>query len=201
MDRYLPPYKPLAKLDLEHPGSLGGGCTGEQYTHFRYQAYQAMQRARSVAREAMAEFEQVFDRRYGVIERDPPDGDADLAVIAAGSMCGTVRQVVREMRAKGKRVALVKLRMFRPLPVEDLLEAIARAPKVAVIDRDATLDVGGLVCQEIKAMLYGRSARPVFGFITGLGGVDITPDRVRRMIDFALENDAPAEPVWVEVNP
>lgn len=200
VDRYLPPYAPVFRLNPDDPKAYGGTCIGTEYTHFRYNGYQAMHRAKSVARQAMAEFAEVFGRQYGSIDCDYGSDNVDVAIVAMGSMTGTIRQVVRDMRAAGKRVGLVKIRMFRPFPTKELLDALDQVKKVVVIDRDVTFDTGGILCQEIKAVLYSNGVKPIFGFIVGLGGVDVTPQRVRRIIDYVLESDAPvAESLWVEV--
>lgn len=204
VDQYLPSYSPLFRLDPDQPKSSGGATTGLQYTHFRYDGHQAMQRARAVARQAMADFESLFGRRYGLVECDGLENGAEVALVAMGSMAGTIRHAVREMRADGQSVGLAKVRMFRPFPIEELLAALDKVRKIVVIDRDATFDSGGILSQELRAALYGRpgfgTGKPIFGFIAGLGGSDVTADMVRRIVGHVLENESPAEGcLWVEV--
>ncbi len=204
VDKYLPPRKPLFKLDPDNPAGFGGTTTGEEYTNFRYCSYEATLQAPQVISEALDEFGRIFGRKYGLIESDfSSDDPPEIAVIAMGAMVGTIRHAIALEREAGRKVGLIKIRSFRPFPAELLNEKLKGVKKVAVIDRDISLGSGGVVCQEVKAALYSHFSgnyQPVFGFIVGIGGSDVTIDQVRGMIDYAdRHNIAEANPQWIEV--
>jgi pyruvate/2-oxoacid:ferredoxin oxidoreductase alpha subunit len=86
----------------------------------------------------------------------------------------------------------MKIKRFRPFPVEEIYEAIRGARKIAVIDRNLSAGVGGIFAQELRASLYSREEKPpVFGFVSGLGGRDITPERIEEAIQYTMDHDRP----------
>ena len=96
------------------------------------------------------------------------------------------------MREEGRAVGLLKIKMFRPFPLEELKEALGGVRKVAVIDRNLSPGVGGIFAQEIRAALSEDGAPPrLFGFVTGLGGRDITPELISQAIRYSLEREEP----------
>jgi pyruvate/2-oxoacid:ferredoxin oxidoreductase alpha subunit len=109
--------------------------------------------------------------------------------------------VVDELREEGYKIGLLKVRMFRPFPAKDVREALIGARKVAVIDRNISFGHGGIFAEEIKSALYNGTHRPpIFGFIIGLGGRDVTPASIRGIAEYTFEHDVPAtEIIWREV--
>jgi pyruvate/2-oxoacid:ferredoxin oxidoreductase alpha subunit len=98
------------------------------------------------------------------------------------------------MRERGKKVGLLKIRFFRPFPFDDVKSVLLRAEKVAVIDRNISYGAGGIFFQEVKSALYNESKKPpIFGFITGLGGRDVTPEIIREIIEYTEKNEKPEE--------
>jgi pyruvate ferredoxin oxidoreductase alpha subunit len=153
-----------------------------------------------VAQQVGAEFGKTFGRSYDVVEKYRMNG-ADLVLVTSGSIAGTSRVVVDELRAEGQKVGLLKMRMFRPFPFAALREALKDAQKVAVIDRNISYGHGGIFASEAKAALYGSAHQPVvYPFIIGLGGRDVTPLSIRKIVSYVQEHDAPAEQIiWMEV--
>lgn len=203
VDSYLPPRKPLFRLDSANPASYGGTTTGEEYTHFRYRARDAMKSVPAAADEAFAEFGRLFGREYDRLMCHELGDGTEVAVVAVGSVLGAVRQAVRDLRRNGVPVGMIKLRLFRPFPATELAVALRGVSKAVVIDRDVSLGTGGVLCQEVRAALFdaGKScgSLPVFGFIAGLGGADITSDQVAGMVEYALQREKPPEEVlWLE---
>jgi pyruvate/2-oxoacid:ferredoxin oxidoreductase alpha subunit len=111
----------------------------------------------------------------------------------------TSRTVIQKLVQKGYPIAGIKIKRFRPFPSEEIYEAIRGAKKLAIIDRNLSAGVGGIFAQELRASLYSREERPqVFGFISGLGGRDITPELIEEAIQYTLEHPQPGEEIlWL----
>ena len=169
-----------------------------RYFVARYQQHRDMSRALEVVERADAEFRERFGRGYPPVESYRME-DAEVAVVISGSAAGTCREVVEALRITGLKIGLVKMRLFRPFPRLLVRKALSGVKKVAVIDRNLCPGVGGIFWQEIKSALYGLTGGPaVYGFISGLGGEDITYRLVDKAIRFTLEEDVPeAEVVWL----
>lgn len=202
VDRYLPPYVAPFKLDTEDRLTFYASSTPCPATHYeyRYHAQQAMERVPEVLRKAERHFYELFGRRYGTVEEYYLDG-AELVIVAAGSMTSTMKRVVEELRQKGEKVGLLRIRMFRPFPKEEIRQLLKGVPKVAVFDRNISLGEGGILSQSIKSTLYHVDQKPiVFGFIVGLCAVDVTPDVIKDIIDYTFQQDTPEKDIiWTEV--
>jgi pyruvate ferredoxin oxidoreductase alpha subunit len=179
VDRFLPPYQPEhAFLDPKNPMSLGTYTDPNYYMEARYAIEVAMEGSKEVIREVMQEFEEIFGRKYDFVENYRCD-DADIILVAMGSLCGTIKDVVDSLRDEGEKVGLLKVRVFRPFPAEEIGAVLENADKVAVLDKDVSFSIGGVLFNEIKAKLNIKAC----GFILGLGGRDITPDHIVEIID------------------
>ncbi|NVO67879.1 pyruvate synthase subunit PorA [Methanofollis tationis] len=184
VDAYLPAFKPYQHLDAKNPISMGMYATPDYYMEFRYEVDRAMQRARDVYVEAARAFADQFGRDYtGAVEGYRLE-DADTALVAMGSICGTVKDAIDEMRADGKRVGLLKIRSFRPFPAEEVAAALKGASTVAVLDKNISLGQKGAVALEVKDALYG-SGIPVLDYIVALGGRDIRKRDIAKIVDLA----------------
>ncbi|MGQ9477689.1 MAG: pyruvate ferredoxin oxidoreductase [Candidatus Bipolaricaulia bacterium] len=199
VDRYLPPYRPEYKLDLADPRAFGGITMPSEYFELRYKIQRAMEEALTVAEEADLEFERLFGRGYGLVEPYKLEG-AELALVTSGTVTSTARLVIDKLRAEGKRVGLLKVRLFRPFPAALVRELLLGLPKIAVIDRNISFGQGGIFAQEVKSALYNHGQPPLFGFVAGLGGRDITPELIEEIIAYALAHDRPEEEIiWMGV--
>lgn len=204
VDEYLPPYRPEFKLDVNDPRAFGGITMPGEYMELRYKLQKAMEEALEIAREADLEYREKFGRGYGLVEPFMLE-DAELALVTSGTVTSTARLVVRKLREEGVPVGLLKIRLFRPFPVEEVRRYLSQVEKVAVIDRNIGFGHGGIFAQEIKSALYnlgldGGPRPPLFGFIAGLGGRDITPEVIEEIIDYALWHDRPeGEIIWIGV--
>jgi pyruvate/2-oxoacid:ferredoxin oxidoreductase alpha subunit len=199
VDRYLPPYRPKYKLDLADPRAFGGITMPSEYFELRYKIQKAMEEALAVAEEADLEFKRLFGRGYGLVEPYRLEG-AELALVTSGTVTSTARLVIDRLRAEGERVGLLKVRLFRPFPTSLVREHLLGIPKIAVIDRNISFGHGGIFAQEIKSALYNHGQPPLFGFIAGLGGRDITPELIEEIITYALSHDRPEEEIiWMGV--
>ncbi len=184
IDAFLPPFKPYNTLDAKKPMSLGMYATPDYYMEFRYEIDEAMKRAKQAFANAGKEFAEQFGRDYsGLIEGYRLE-DADTALVAMGSICGTVKDAIDEMRAEGKRVGLLKIRSYRPFPAEEVAAALKGASTVAVLDKNISLGAKGAVALEVKDALYG-SGITVLDYIVALGGRDIRKKDIAKIVDLA----------------
>jgi pyruvate ferredoxin oxidoreductase alpha subunit len=177
-------YEPVySLLDVDHPITVGPLDLTDYYFEHKWSQLEAPKRCVPVAREVMAEFAELTGRHYELFEPYKLD-DAELAVVVLGSSAGTTKDVVDEYRDKGVPVGLLKLRMFRPFPNEQLAEVLGGRKAVAVLDRSASFGgFGGPVFNEIRSALYGRSQVPVHGWIYGLGGRDYEMKHAAEVIE------------------
>lgn len=182
VDSFLPPYCPVQKLDAKNPASFGMYATPEYYTEFRYEIDRAVRRAADVWREAGSEFFNLFGRDY----REPIEKyrleDADIALVTMGSLCGTVKDAVDEMRNNGKKVGLLKLRAFRPFPTEEVRKALSGVSKIAVLEKNISLGTKGAVYFEILDSMYSTQI-PVMDFVLGLGGRDVRKRDIKAITE------------------
>jgi pyruvate ferredoxin oxidoreductase alpha subunit len=198
--QYLPPFKPVDFLDPSRPKAFGNLTAPDLYYELRYKIDQDMRRALDVARQADDEFYRLYGRRYGLVEAYHTD-DADTILVTSGTVTSTARVVIDACRERGERIGLLKMRMLRPFPEEEVRRVLGRAKKIAVIDRNIGFSVGGVWAQEIKAALWPlRKHIPLFSFIAGIGGRDITPGVIEEIVDIARAADRPDRDVyWIGV--
>ena len=178
VDSFLPKYtRGYSYLDPEDPMSLGTLADTESYLEIRHDKEIAMEHSLDVIEEVGKEFGDLFGRYYGLIEEYKSE-DADIILIAMGSLCGTIKDVVDKERENGKKVGLVRIRSYRPFP-KDALKVAVKDAKLAVIDKDISFGAGGAVYMDVKAALDNET----YGFIIGLGGRDITPIDIEEIIE------------------
>ncbi len=180
-------YKPDIKLlDPAHPITMGPLDLPDYYFEHKRQQVEAMEHVPAVVTDVAQQFEDLTGRKYEFIERYRLD-DAKVAILILGSSAGTVKAVVDMLREEGKPVGMVKMRMFRPFPVEELADALSGMDAVAVFDRSASFGaMGGPVYIETLAALYGKDV-PFISCIYGLGGRDLTPGMIRPVFEDLLK--------------
>lgn len=187
VDEFVGPYIPKnTYLDTKDPMFLCNLTGPEDYTEMRYQQKVSMDNALKIADDIIIEFEKKFRRKIEVVEGYKIE-DADVVLIALGSMCGTAKYVVDKMRAEDKKVGLVKITMFRPFPVEQLRRILAGKSVIGVFDRSAGLgSQGGPVWSETCAALKDEAA-DIRHYVGGLGGRDVTVENIEKIYNELLE--------------
>jgi len=189
VDQYLPAYNPAEKLDAKDPMSFGMYATPDYYMEFRYEMDEAQKRAKDVIAKYGEEFGTLFGRDYSALVEGYHLDDAETAIIAIGSICGTVKDAIDEMRSAGKKVGLLKIRVFRPFPSEEIKKALAHVQRIAVLDKNISLGAkGGATAIEVRDAMYG-STIPVKGYVLGLGGRDIRKKDIKEIVSLC-ENGA-----------
>lgn len=184
---YLPPFEPEYKLDPKNPKTFGAFADPESYTEFRYLQQQAMDKALKKIEDAADEFYDLFGRYYGGLVDTYETDDADIVLMAMGSIVGTIKDVVDKLRAKGVKVGLLKVRSFRPFPVEAIHNVIRDAKVVVALDKNISIGLNeGALFTETKATLYNTKIDvPVIGFMIGQGGRDIPVETIENIVDEA----------------
>ncbi len=184
VDKYLPKFSPYERLDAADPISFGMYATPEYYLEFRYEHDMAVKGAREIIAKAGAEFKALFGRDYSAMVEGYHMEDAETVIVAMGSICGTVKDAIDEMRANGKKVGLLKIRVFRPFPSEEVAKALKGAKCIAVLDKNISLGAKGATALEVKDALYGSTV-PVFNYILGLGGRDVRKKDIKEIVALA----------------
>jgi pyruvate/2-oxoacid:ferredoxin oxidoreductase alpha subunit len=152
-----------------------------------------------VVREVDEEFGKHFGRSYGLIQPYKCD-DAETILVTSGTVASTTRAVIDDMREEGIKIGALKIRVFRPFPFEEVFDVLSKAKKVAVIDRNISFGHHGIFFQEVKSALYGRTDIPIVGYVTGLGGRDVTPTVIREIADKAISDENPEREInWIGV--
>jgi pyruvate/2-oxoacid:ferredoxin oxidoreductase alpha subunit len=204
VDRFLPRRNARVKLDTKDPHAFGGLVGPQAYMEMRWFQHEAMDTARKVADEVAAEWHEIFGRSWPMVEAYRAD-DAELILVTSGTITSTARHVVDLRRDQGERVGLVKVKMFRPFPTQELRRYLKGPRRVAVLDRNISPGHGGIFAEEIRSALYDvpLDDRPlVLGYIVGLGGRDVTPQVIGDIIDRTRGSArAEREDIWVGVEP
>ncbi len=198
VDAFLPLPKLPRRFDMEHPAFIGAVVSQEQYRTFRHRSHQAMAYALKVMEEVDGEFETVFGRGYGLVEAKEVEG-ADLVLVTTATITSTARVTLARLREKGLRIGLVKIRVFRPFPVVQLRRILGDVPKIAVIERNLSLGREGIFCTEVKAALVNYPGeRQIQGYLAGIGGTDVDPGLIERVVMDALERKTATDgPIWM----
>jgi len=198
VDRYLPPYKPHTILDpanprnynlvtLANPRINAEGVLCHGYMEIRYLLQEALQESREAISAAGQEFGELFGRSYARVLWEHRMQDAEIAMVATGSLAMEAVVAADALREQGTKVGVLGLRVFRPFPGRDIAEALRRCRLIVVFDKNVSYGNEGATCNEIKAALYGNgTSAAVRNFIVGLGGRDVKArdltDAVRRAL-------------------
>lgn len=182
VDAFLPPYETNHKMDLDNPKCLCISAGPDCHMEFRYQQHQAILSAAAVIGKVDLEYGEVFGRSYGGMVEAYRCEDAEGILISLGSVCGTTRVVVDQLRAEGCRVGLLKLRCVRPFPKEEIQAVCRNAKAVGVLEKDISFGYEGAVFSDVGSALTGLPCLPArINFIAGLGGRNISKADIRDM--------------------
>lgn len=182
VDRFLPPYKPLFKLDVENPLTLGPLVDPDYYMEARFAMHETHKDVLKLIPLIKDEFQKVFNRPTGGLVEEYRIDDAEKVIVAMGSVCGTIKDVVDSLRSKGKKVGLLKVVTYRPFPAEAIYQALKDVPRVAVLEKAISIGSYSPVLSEVRSVFSGKKKSPVIsGFVIGLGGRDITIDSIKEV--------------------
>lgn len=175
--RFLGDYKPHVVLDPENPVTQGAYATPDYYQEFKEDQQRAMQKSLEVIKQVNDEFASIFNRKYGngLFELFNMDS-AKYAIITMGTLAGTIKHILTEKKIKD--IGLIRLRSYRPFPLNELEKVLEDVKSVGVLEKDISLGLGGALWSELRAI------KPMAGFVGGLGGRDIT---VKEIMDIFNE--------------
>lgn len=188
VNQFLPRYN---RADLllhpDNPITVAPQGNEDWVMEIRRQNYAAMERTSGVLQEAYKDFEKIFGRSYGnPFFEEYQTEDADVVLMGMGTLSTPVKVAIRKMREEGKKVGFVRMRWFRPFAAEALAKSLSRFKAVGVIDRDYSFGspyLGGVLVNDVRGALYSSPGPkpPVIGFISGLGGREVTVPDVEKM--------------------
>jgi pyruvate ferredoxin oxidoreductase alpha subunit len=186
VDEYLPPFEPRQVLDPSEPVSIGAMVGPEAFLEVRYLAHAKQMRALELIPGWTEEFRRAFGRKSGGLMHTYRCEDADTIVVALGSVLGTVKDTVDEMRELGAKIGVLGITCFRPWPSAAVRAALGRARRVVVLEKSLAVGLGGIVSTNVRTC-YSGNPDCVHTVIAGLGGRAITRASLTRMLDTALE--------------
>jgi len=188
VEKFIGEWKPEHPLlDVAHPVTYGPLDLPDYYFEHKKGQAEAMKRAKEVVLAVGKEYGVLSGRGYGFFE-EYKTRDAEQIILCLGSSAGTAKSVVDGLREKGRRAGVLKLRMFRPFPAEEILSAIGHAKSIAVLDRaEGFSGLGGPLFPEVRSALYGRSDAKVVNYVYGLGGRDLSTEMIFSVFDDLAE--------------
>jgi pyruvate ferredoxin oxidoreductase alpha subunit len=177
------------KLDPANPMTMGPNALQNYYFEFKRQQEEGMRNALKKIQDVNVEYAKITGRSYGNGLVDAYElEDAEIAIVVVGSTAGTLKVIVDELRKEGIKAGVLRLRTFRPLPVEELQKALKKVKTIAVMDKAMSFGgFGGPVFNELRNALYDAKQHPTMvNYIFGLGGRDTSPRDLRKIFEELL---------------
>jgi len=197
VDSYLPPFAPEIYLDPSINRSWGNVVNQEMFWRHRKYLGEAMEQTLQVAEKADMEWNELTGRGYELVEAYCCE-EAEVLIVTMGSMAGTTREAVDMMREQGIAAGLVKVRLFRPFPVQKMQNLLRGVPRVMVMDRNFSPGLGGVLHQEVKAALYGMENAPaIYGYLVGVGGLNVSPSLIQGLVQRTRQEEVVSNSIWV----
>ncbi len=188
VDAWLPPYEPRQVLDPADPVSIGAMVGPEAFMEVRYLAHVKQRQALDLIPAWAREFEQVFGRTAGGLVRSYRCEDADMVVVSMGSVLGTLKDTVDQLREEGMKVGVLGIHCFRPWPAAAIREALGSAKRVLVVEKSLAVGLGGVVAANVAGAYHGHDAN-VHTVIAGLGGRAITRASLRKLLEAGMAGE------------
>jgi pyruvate/2-oxoacid:ferredoxin oxidoreductase alpha subunit len=200
VDRFLPDLDLPQRMHPDEARTLGGMTWPHEELSMRLEIDEAMNRVPSVYQECRESFTETFGRDPGDVIQTFATENAETILVVSGTMATTAREVVRQRRAAGEKIGLVKVKMYRPYPETALREACQSATKLAVLDRNYAAGAGGVFWQDTRATFQGqRDDLLIQNYITGLCGGDVTPAVIDEILADVISRSEASAPVWMGI--
>jgi pyruvate/2-oxoacid:ferredoxin oxidoreductase alpha subunit len=188
-------------MHYDEARTFGGLAWPHEGLASRLEIDEAMKRVPEVYGECRTAFEETFGRDPGAAVQTFDTEDADVVLVASGTMATTAREVVRRRREAGERIGLAKIKLYRPFPADEIRKACETASRVAVLDRNYAAGSGGIFWQDTRAAFQGhRDDLLIQNYLTGLCGGDVTPQVVDEILADIEQRSAAGEPVWMGID-
>jgi pyruvate ferredoxin oxidoreductase alpha subunit len=185
VDKFLPPYEPRQVLDPSDPVTIGAMVGPEAFTEVRYLAHAKQMQALELIPKIAQEFKDQFGRDSGGLIKTYKTEDAETIVIAMGSVLGTIKDTVDDLRAQGVKVGVLGITSYRPFPISAIRDATAKATRIVVIEKCFAVGIGGIVSRDVRSAVRNRP-QPVLTVVAGLGGRAITKASVSKLLQDAI---------------
>ena len=185
VDAFLPPYEPRQSLDPGDPVSIGAMVGPEAFTEVRYLAHAKQMQALDLIPQIASEFHAAFGRASGGLLRPYRSEDAETIVVGLGSVLGTIKDTVDELRDEGVKIGVLGINSFRPFPLAAVREALKNAQRVVVMEKSLAVGIGGIVSNNVRMALSGIHLHG-YTVIGGLGGRAITKAALQRAFRDAI---------------
>ena len=175
-------------LNQDEPIAVGPLDVQSYLFEHKAQQAEAMKNAKQVILDVAKDFEKMTGRKYGLFEEYKMD-DAEVAIVCMNSTAGTTKAVVNKLREQGKKVGLLKLRVFRPFPVDEVAEALSHLKAVAILDKADSLNAaGGALFEDVTSAMYvNKKQVPAVNYVYGIGGRDTRADEIEKVYNDLFE--------------
>jgi pyruvate ferredoxin oxidoreductase alpha subunit len=188
VDRFLPEFQPRQVLDPEAPVTMGAMVGPEAFAEVRFLAHYKQLEALDLIPEQSAEFREIFGRDSGGLLKSYDAEGKKTVVVTMGSVIGSMKSVLTDMRAEGTSIGALSIRSYRPFPSEALRASLADAERVIVFEKSLAVGIGGILAGDVRMALTGMPAH-VYSVVGGLGGRPITRENLRRMFDKGVRDE------------
>lgn len=196
VDAFLPAFETPNKMSFENPKNMGFSSQPIDNTEFKYQQDRAMHASRKVIEQTDAEFAEAFGRKYHGMVESYQCADADYILITLGSICGTTRIIVDELRSQGMKVGMLKIRFMRPFPEKEIQQITKNAKAIGVLEKNISFGYEGTVFTNVLSALAKTTNRPFMkNFVGGFGGRNISKNEIRQMFETLREQKSPEKSV------
>ncbi len=188
VDAFLPPYEPRQVLDPREPVSIGAMVGPEAFSEVRYLAHAKQMQALERIPKLAEEFQAIFGRDSGGLTHTYRTEDAEVIVVAMGSVLGTIKDTVDEMRANGDKIGVLGITSYRPFPIDAVRAALQNAQRVVVLEKSLAVGIGGIVSTDVRMAMSGLQLHG-HTVVAGLGGRAITRKSLRALFTKALRGE------------
>ncbi|EXI89335.1 MAG: Pyruvate synthase subunit PorA [Candidatus Accumulibacter regalis] len=188
VDSFLPPYEPRQVLDPTDPVSIGAMVGPEAFSEVRYLAHAKQMQALELIPRLTKEFKAIFGRDSGGLTHSYLTDDAETIVVAMGSILGTIKDVVDEMRQAGEKIGVLGITSYRPFPLENVRAALQNAKRVVVLEKSLAVGIGGVVSTDVRMAMSGLQLEG-HTVVAGLGGRAITMKSLHALFAKAVRGE------------
>ena len=187
VDAFLPPFEPMQVLDVADPVSMGAMVGPEAFFEVRYLQHERQSRALEVLPRLAREFRKIFGRDCGVVHPYRCE-DAETILVALGSVNGTIKEAVDDLRKEGVRAGSLSICSFRPFPLLAVRAVLEKAKRVVVVEKSLAVGIGGMLSEGVRQSLSGATLKG-YTVIAGLGGRTITKKSLIQLIERASRDE------------
>jgi len=189
VDDFLPKRKPVWNLDVNNPITFGNMILPPEYERVRKEMQDSQENAKKLIKDISKEWKNKFGRYHGDLLEYYKCEDSDYILLSMGAIGAESKVAINNLRKKGIKIGLARVRTYRPFPKEEILK-ISKNSDLIIIDRNISIGMEGALFSEVKASLFGKSDSKVYGFIAGLGGKDVTFQDIEKMCEKVINGKA-----------